>query len=229
MTRRLSRPHIEDTHMAMRYLTGKLSPEETAEFEEFCIEHPDVAGEVELERRLRDGLRALDDDSGIGRIKKVASPLWRVRFALAASVLVVLAIGYAVFLTLESQDAQRIYATAQDVPGFEVGQSTPHIALIRLRGTDPIVYVRNEDRALALHLTAMPDALQSIAVYHVPQEARPQRIAMAKSVRATSSGSIAVYLSSAKLAPGHYAVVLHSTAPGPRTPPEEFGFELRRR
>lgn len=229
MTRRLSRPHIEDTHMTMRYLTGKLSAEETAEFEEFCIEHPDVAGEVELERRLSDGLRVLEERNGVRLRKRAGSRLWRLRFALAASVLLVLAIGYAVTRTLDAQYAQKIYASAQDVPGFAVGQSTPHVSLIRLRGSDPVVYVRNQDRALALHLHAAPNSVQSVALYHVPDEARPVRVATAKSIRATSSGSIAVFLYSSSLTSGHYAVVLQSTAAGPKVPADEFGFELRRR
>lgn len=50
---------IEEQNLVERYVTGRLSPEEAASFEEYFIGHPECAAEVRAAQRLLRGLEAV--------------------------------------------------------------------------------------------------------------------------------------------------------------------------
>jgi hypothetical protein len=89
----------EQTRLVSRYVAGDLSRSERAEFEAWLVASPDLAAEVEMERRLRRGIASAARRGWLKRGTRapvVIERRWRV--ALAASVLVSLAVGMSLLL-----------------------------------------------------------------------------------------------------------------------------------
>lgn len=103
-------PLEEQTRLVARYVAGDLSRSERAEFETWLIASPELAAEVEMERRLRRGIASaarrgwLRQESLLrtpGRVR-TATPRWHL--AMAASVLVTASLG---FLLLRGDGSSR--------------------------------------------------------------------------------------------------------------------------
>ena len=93
----------EQTRLVARYVAGDLSRSERAEFEAWLIASPELAAEVEMERRLRRGMASAarrgwlnrSAPAGIARDRR-----WHM--SIAASALI--SVGLAVSLTLPRDD-----------------------------------------------------------------------------------------------------------------------------
>lgn len=96
----------EQTRLVSRYVAGDLSRSERAEFEAWLVASPELAAEVEMERRLRRGIASAARRGWLNRGTRapvVSDSRWRV--ALAASVLVSLAVGMSVLMPRTSGEA----------------------------------------------------------------------------------------------------------------------------
>src|SRR5215475_5220058 len=85
----------EQTRLVSRYVAGDLSRSERAEFEAWLIASPELASEVEMERRLRRGIASAAKRGWLNRglpEKSGGDRRWRV--ALAASLLAAVAVGW---------------------------------------------------------------------------------------------------------------------------------------
>lgn len=94
----------EQTRLVARYVAGDLSRSERADFEAWLVASPQLAAEVEMERRLRRGMASAARRGWLNRrgpAKVAADRRWHM--ALAASVLV--AVGLTVSLTLPRGDS----------------------------------------------------------------------------------------------------------------------------
>src|SRR5215510_9293667 len=84
----------EQTRLVSRYVAGDLSRSERADFEAWLVASPELAAEVEMERRLRRGIASAARRGWLRR--GATAPISRDRrwhLALAASVLVAVAVG----------------------------------------------------------------------------------------------------------------------------------------
>src|ERR1044072_227106 len=90
----------EQTRLVSRYVAGDLSRSERAEFEAWLVASPELASEVEMERRLRRGIASAarrGSLEGGGPLQPVGRQRqWQM--ALAASVLVAVGLGVSVLL-----------------------------------------------------------------------------------------------------------------------------------
>jgi ferric-dicitrate binding protein FerR (iron transport regulator) len=89
----------EQTRLVSRYVAGDLSRSERAEFEAWLVASPDLASEVEMERRLRRGIASAARRGWLTRgapVERARERQWQI--ALAASVLVALGLGLSVLL-----------------------------------------------------------------------------------------------------------------------------------
>jgi hypothetical protein len=68
-----------------RYVAGRLSPREVAEFEEYLLEHPEVLQTVEVAHQLKLGLRVLSDRGTLAEMVQPKPPQPR-RWLMAAAV-----------------------------------------------------------------------------------------------------------------------------------------------
>jgi ferric-dicitrate binding protein FerR (iron transport regulator) len=89
----------EQTRLVSRYVAGDLSRSERAEFEAWLVASPDLASEVEMERRLRRGIASAARRGWLKRnapVERGHHRQWQM--ALAASVLVAVGLGFSVWL-----------------------------------------------------------------------------------------------------------------------------------
>src|SRR5881628_1958275 len=89
----------EQTRLVSRYVVGDLSRSERAEFEAWLIASPELADEVEMERRMRRGIASAARRGWLRR--PAARPIssvhhWRV--GIAATLLTALAVAWGVFM-----------------------------------------------------------------------------------------------------------------------------------
>src|SRR5882672_6866899 len=113
----------EQTRLVSRYVAGDLSRSERAEFEAWLVASPDLAAEVEMERRLRRGIASAARRGWLNRsapVERGRERQWQ--FALAASVLVAVGLGVSVLLPRNEGTA----------PGANsVASSAQHVATSR--------------------------------------------------------------------------------------------------
>ena len=89
----------EQTRLVSRYVAGDLSRSERGEFEARLVASPELAAEVEMERRLRRGIASAARRGWLKRNAPVTQGRdRRWHYALAASVLVAVGLGLSLFL-----------------------------------------------------------------------------------------------------------------------------------
>ena len=124
----------EQTRLVSRYVAGDLSRSERAEFEAWLVASPELASEVEMERRLRRGIASAARRGWLTRtppVERSRERQWQV--ALAASVLV--AVGLALSVLLPRDDASapggnRVASSSQRVAASHT------VRLTSVRGMD---------------------------------------------------------------------------------------------
>src|SRR5690348_636873 len=86
----------EQTRLVSRYVAGDLSRSERAEFEAWLVASPELASEVEMERRLRRGIASAARRGWLNRAARSAPQTrerhWRV--AIAASLVSAVTLGW---------------------------------------------------------------------------------------------------------------------------------------
>jgi ferric-dicitrate binding protein FerR (iron transport regulator) len=107
----------EQTRLVSRYVAGDLSRSERAEFEAWLVASPELAAEVEMERRLRRGIASAARRGWLKRgapVEKSRERHWQV--ALAASILVSVGLGLSLLVPREAaspSDTSRIAAAGE--------------------------------------------------------------------------------------------------------------------
>jgi hypothetical protein len=92
-------PLDEQTRLVSRYVAGDLSRSERAEFEAWLVASPELAAEVEMERRLRRGIASAARRGWLNRAAPASQPRGRRwHMAVAASVLVSLGLALSLYL-----------------------------------------------------------------------------------------------------------------------------------
>jgi ferric-dicitrate binding protein FerR (iron transport regulator) len=124
----------EQTRLVSRYVAGDLSRSERAEFEAWLVASPELAAEVEMERRLRRGIASAARRGWLNR-KAPAHPRpeRRWQYALAASVLVVVALGVSMLLPRDDGSAGGLNRLAS---GSQRVASSLTVRLGNLRGSN---------------------------------------------------------------------------------------------
>lgn len=128
--------HINRDLLIEQYLQGKLSDEEAATFEERFLSSDDLLNELETAERLRQGLQdvvALDKAHAPGKdhlweepASSVVSLFRSPRYAMAASFLLLLSVGFSSFLVRQNAQLSDIS------PGYAL--PTEIIPLVSVRG-----------------------------------------------------------------------------------------------
>jgi len=122
----------EQTRLVSRYVAGDLSRSERAEFEAWLVASPDLASEVEMERRLRRGIASAARRGWLNRNAPAhPRPERRWQFALAASVLVAVALGVSMLLPRDDGSASGMSRLASQ----RVASSLT-VRLSNVRGSD---------------------------------------------------------------------------------------------
>jgi hypothetical protein len=106
----------EQTRLVSRYVAGDLSRSERAEFEAWLVASPELAAEVEMERRLRRGIASAARRGWMSRHRGGESVIRERRWsmAIAASVAVALTtVGLSLVMPSHQDDETRTVASAE--------------------------------------------------------------------------------------------------------------------
>lgn len=128
----MDRESINRDQVIARYVADRLSPQERATFEAWCIAHPEIAPELDLERSLQTGFRAAAHQGWLDTARRQQS---RIPVMIAASVAAIALAG--AFWLLHANRTQGVaLATAHTVDTTHT--TTPGasyvVAFARLRG-----------------------------------------------------------------------------------------------
>jgi hypothetical protein len=125
----------EQTRLVSRYVAGDLSRSERSEFEAWLVASPELASEVEMERRLRRGIASAARRGWLKRsapVDRGRERQWHA--ALAASVLVAIGLGLSVFLPRDDSPAPGINPVAAAVQRI----ASRTVRLGSVRGVDSV-------------------------------------------------------------------------------------------
>jgi hypothetical protein len=128
----------EQTRLVSRYVAGDLSRSERAEFEAWLIASPELAEEVEMERRLRRGIASAARRGWLNRSGRapIATRERQWRFALAASVITAVAVGWAMYTPGGTDQPQLADSRGSAKHTPLVASRTVHLASVR--GSDGV-------------------------------------------------------------------------------------------
>jgi ferric-dicitrate binding protein FerR (iron transport regulator) len=124
----------EQTRLVSRYVAGDLSRSERAEFEAWLVASPELASEVEMERRLRRGIASAARRGWLKRnapVDRGHERQWQA--ALAASVLVAIGLGISVLLPRDDSASAGTNLVASTVQHVAASRT---FRLSNVRGTD---------------------------------------------------------------------------------------------
>jgi hypothetical protein len=149
----------EQTRLVSRYVAGDLSRSERAEFEAWLVASPELAAEVEMERRLRRGIASAARRGWLKRgvASRYVAQESRWPTALAASVVLSLSVfGIGTLVRYQSDDDSVTAAVAKAIPTFGPAR-TVRLSSVRGLGTTPDVSVALS--ALPSELRIEPDVV----------------------------------------------------------------------
>jgi hypothetical protein len=126
----MDRQYIRDNQIVERYLQGRLTAEEESAFEEAYIGDPDLFQELKAADLLRRGLSLQAADESANLPRPAARGANAPRFALAASLVAAVGLGFSAYLFQENR-ALRGGAVVADAAPARV------VPLLAVRGEDP--------------------------------------------------------------------------------------------
>jgi hypothetical protein len=208
------------------YLANRLSEEEARSFEEYCLQHPEFASEVETDLSLMIGM------AGLGKQKPAPQPVasssrrlsWLT--ALAASFVVLVAGALLYLARPQSSSAALAFVSLSDLPANL--QRTPifHAAVVRLRGNDVHSFVV-QPTAGVIELMIYPDAAadqQEYSFRMADESSSGQGSASINNLKPHSDGSVKLYLPAASLIGRTWLITL---SPIGTTAPAEQQYRVR--
>jgi len=149
----------EQTRLVSRYVAGDLSRSERAEFEAWLVASPELAAEVEMERRMRRGMASA---ARRGWLKRGESALetgreQRWRMAVAASVVLsLITLGISVVVPGRGESPESSLSASSNHASFSAPR-TVRLGSVRGLGTTPDVAVARNDGPS--DLTIEPDVV----------------------------------------------------------------------
>lgn len=148
----------EQTELVSRYVAGDLSRSERAEFEAWLVASPELAAEVEMERRLRRGIASAARRGWLKRgvpVEARGDRRWRMAVA-ASLVLALTTLGLSLVLPDRENPSGGSVTASIAMPRFSAPR-TVRLGSVRGLGTSPDVTVVASDAPR--ELTIEPDVV----------------------------------------------------------------------
>lgn len=192
----MDKQYIEQFDVSRRYLNGTLSPEQRIEFEEYILDKPEMIEQLELDRAILAGLKALPE-------KAQNDPFWRPVYshmlATAASVALV---------------AVLLFDVGQGPIEQGPGAASPEIVYLEtFRSQDLRTQVTfNEDAGVSYLVAAVPSDDRQIFTIALQSDGDNAVSAVLAESMANSEGDLVITLDKAKIKPGMYSVVVSNAA-----------------
>lgn len=197
-----------ETPSAERYVAGKLSEEELARFEVAMIERPDLAADVAVRRRIKDGLALLEERKELDAFLKTR-PAHYFRFAAAAAVLV-LAVGIVATWQRSAAPLQALF-NSSETGASRVASS---FMLARTRSNElPTFAIQRSGGLVRLRVVVDDPDAAPFTVRMIASEPRADSRQFAESsISQTSDGFAEIYLDPRELETGGYTLSLKAAS-----------------
>lgn len=217
MSKSMDEDRINDNLLIERYLQGKLSEEEAAEFEERYLSSDELLDELESAERLQQGLNdlaTLEKAQATGQARSpgtlvsgINSMFQSPRYAMAASFFLVVSLGFSTFLVQQnvrlSEIGQGLAVPAEIVP------------LVSVRGTTGgesinTLYLSDTAQQFVLMLDPGFEAYAHIraTVFRLDPTREPVRIWQVDNMTPGFEDMLALSLPGAVLEPGDFEIHL---------------------
>ena len=213
---------ILSQRMVDRYCAGQLSPEETAEFEAYLLDHPELLDDIEVTRRLKLGLGALRAKGELPGLVNGGAGLSRNRIlAIAASV--IMGAGIAWYFSRTPAVAPPILAATLDEFRGELRApgAVAEVMLIRSRSGERMEFeIPQAPHLYRVRIVADTRSADSRFDIELRRESAtggsPALVQRALNVRPESDGMLSVYLDPRAAGAGSYLlrVLGHGGAQG---------------
>jgi hypothetical protein len=181
-----------------QYVAGKLGEAEAEAFEAYCVAHPEFAKQVEFEQRLRAGIAEIARGSTAEFVR--ANNPFAYRFAVAATVLVVLGAGFFGWRTWGTAATRPILtAVASDAPN-----DSPALRLAQVRGAADRFTL--QDDTVRVEIVGLFDSEYhySVELARLRDGEHAEKVATLYSQHPNSPVTLEVMLHGERLPPGTY-------------------------
>jgi preprotein translocase subunit Sec61beta len=203
-----------------RYVSGTLSEDDAARFEEAMIAHPELAADVSVRRRIKAGLSELEKNKELETFLKPQVRPTYVRYAAAAAILVVIAAGLMTFWNREGAAPLHVLLTSTEVGSRPI--STTFTLATTRSADEPVFEVQRAGGPVELQIL-VEDADAAPFTVHLAAQSSGARSIKDASVSQVASGFAFVWLEPRELDSGKYTLTLVSESGAE----QHFPFQLR--
>lgn len=126
---------MNDAPAAARYVAGRMSEAEIAEFESQMLSRPDLAADVNVRQRMKAGLQVLEERQELSEIITGVANRRRRLLALAAGIAVAAISASLVVWYQRGDRTSHLLA----IDAIDQGENTPSFLLATIRGSGPPV------------------------------------------------------------------------------------------
>jgi hypothetical protein len=200
---------LTDLPNVERYVAGTLSSEESARFEEAMIERPALAADVNVRRRIKSGLSLLEERNELTPLlgPSTSRPHY-LRYAAAASVLVLVVGLWGTWRGVPSQPAQALFSASE----MGASKAAASFMLGRMRSAEvQTVDVQRNGGPVRLQIVVDDPAAVPFTVRLLPSEKTAEVTTFKdSSISQTTEGNAEVYLDPRELESGAYTLSLTS-------------------
>jgi hypothetical protein len=223
----ITRPHLDDTETAVRYLADKLSSPEREAFEDRYLGHPEIVEAMELDAKLKAGLICIRDSNELDRLVSVPKRfLATMPIAIAASILLVVA-GFLAFRASMPQTmlASSTAALHRPLRSQLASGATYNLVQTRTGSFDAVISLPKGPQAIRLQLVLdiePPVPTLGVALAAIADDASRTNLAVLHQVRVDDNGIATLYLNSAAVRPGTYELSVFKESASAEAPESTF-------
>jgi len=216
------------TGLGQEYLADRLSDFERAAFEKRLVNETELAQELEMSLRFREGLARLRDTGELEGLLRPRRPPYRLVFAGLAAVLLATLIIYAVY-PRRSPVVMAVSPAALTAPATAPLRVAASYSLARMRAAVNVpTFPLPSTGALELRVLTPSAAsgLFQVVLESTGPDVAPSRMGAVDHVRPDGDGFVAIYVNASLLKSGHYSITVDledSAAPIH----EQFDFRLQ--
>jgi hypothetical protein len=205
---------LQEFETVNRYLTGRLSDAECAEFEKRLTREPELVRELEAVARFKVGLQVLHERGELDAATR--APHWSYRWLAIAAAIAVLAIGVVTFRSFvtpaERSMLAAVPAALTDLQG-NVLPSAGTFTLLRKRVPTVDAVIALPPAGRAIEMRVLPETPSQTDGYRVSlwqqaQAAEPRKLGTVTHLTAAADGFLTVFMDTTSLTPGEYLLVV---------------------
>ena len=213
----VTRMDLEEFETANRYLTGRLSDAECADFESRLVREPQLVRDLEAMARFKVGLQVLQERGELA--DAVRGPHWSYRWLAVAAAIAVLAIGVLTFRSFVTPGEHSMLAAIPAALTDRQGNVLPSagtFTVLRKRVTTADAVIELPPPGRAIEMRVLPESPPqadgySVSLWQQPPAADPRKLGSLTHVSPAADGFLVIFMDTTPLTPGESLLVVSPT------------------